>query len=85
MRVTVQDGVVTGVADSATGAVRPVVTFRQPVDSIFAALERAAAANPTLLTLEFDPTNGYPTRAQVGSLAADAGYAITISSLRPLP
>jgi hypothetical protein len=84
LRATVLDGAVIDVTDSATGEARPV-TFREPVDSIFATLEREAAFDPSLLRVEFDPTYGYPTRAKVGSLADDAGYTITISSLKPLP
>ncbi len=84
MKVTVQNGLVTAISNAATGAPIPV-SYRQPVDSIFANLERQAANDPSLLTAQFDPTYGFPTQASFGSLAADAGYSITLANLRPLP
>ena len=84
MRVTVQNGLVTAIANAVTGATMPV-SYRQPIDSIFANLSRQATDNPSLLTVQFDPTYGYPVQATFGSLAADAGYSITVSNLRALP
>jgi hypothetical protein len=84
MKVTVQNGLVTAIANASTGATVPV-SYRQPIDSIFANLERQAADNPSLLTVQFDPTYGYPVQAEFGSLAADAGYAVYLANLRPLP
>ena len=84
MSVTVHNGVVTAITNAATGAPQPL-SIRQPIDSIFANLERQAVENPTLLTAQFDPTYGYPVHAEFGSLAADAGYVLDLSKLRPLP
>jgi Family of unknown function (DUF6174) len=84
MSVTVRNGVVTAVTSVASGASQPL-NSRQPIDSIFANLERQASENPSMLSAEFNATYGYPVRAAFGSLAADAGYVIYISALRPLP
>ncbi len=84
MNVTVQNGVVTAITNAATGAPQPL-NIRQPIDTIFANLERQAAESPTLLTAQFDATYGYPVHAVFGSLAADAGYTVDLSKLRPLP
>ena len=84
MTVTVRNGAVTQVVNAATGVAQPV-SYRQPIDSIFANLMRQASDDPSLLTVQFDPTYGYPVHAEFGSLAADAGYVIRLSGLRPLP
>ena len=84
MTVTVQNGVVSAITNAATGAPQPL-NIRQPIDSIFANLERQAAERPALLSAQFDATYGYPVQAMFGSLAADAGYSVSLSKLRPLP
>ena len=84
MTVTVQNGVVSAITNAATGAPQPL-NIRQPIDSIFANLERQAAESPALLSAQFDATYGYPVQAMFGSLAADAGYSVSLSKLRPLP
>lgn len=83
MVVTVTNGQVTSVADSATGAAQPV-SIRQPVDSMFANLFRVTGGDPSQVDALFDATYGYPVRVSVGSLAADAGYVVYVSSLQPL-
>ncbi len=84
MRVTVQNGLVTAITSAATGASLPVF-YRQPIDSIFANLERQAAERPELLSAQFDATYGYPVHVEFGSLTADAGYSVDIRDLQPRP
>jgi Family of unknown function (DUF6174) len=84
MTVTVHNGVVTAITNTASGAPQPL-NIRQPVDSIFANLARQAAESPALLSAQFDAAYGYPVHAMFGSLAADAGYSVSLSELRPLP
>ena len=84
MRVVVLNGLVSSITAAATGVSVPV-TYRQPIDSIFVNLARQAAENPSMLTVQFDATLGYPVYAEFRSLAADAGYTVDISNLQPLP
>ncbi len=83
-RVTVQAGVVTEVVDVRTGIPVPL-TWRQPVDSLFALALREAIELPSRLEVTFDPRLGYPKRLSFGRQEVDAGAVIVIDSLRAIP
>ena len=53
------------------------------VDDLFRRIAEAQA-NQTEFRVAYDPRLGYPTRVEIGSLAADAGVIYIASNLRPL-
>jgi hypothetical protein len=85
VRVTVRDGRVAEVqaadpnARVAGGAQLQVLT----VDEVFDRIEEAEA-NGTFTKIEYHPSLGYPTSAEIGTLANDAGTVYMISELEPL-
>ncbi len=83
-RVTVREGRVISVVDARTGVLNPV-TWRQPIDSLFALVRREALANPELLDVSFDGRLGFPRRISYGDQPVDAGGIITIDDVRPNP
>jgi hypothetical protein len=83
-RVKVQAGSVTEVVDVRTGKAAPL-TWRQPVDSLFAIALREAIDLPSRLEVTFDRELGYPTRLSFGEQERDAGAVIVIDSLRAIP
>lgn len=86
VRVTVRDGRVADVQNAdpnarvAGGAQLQVLT----VDEVFDRIEEAEA-NGTPTKIEYHPQLGYPTSAEIGTLANDAGTVYMISDLSPLP
>jgi hypothetical protein len=83
-RVTVQAGIVSEVVDVRTGKAVPL-TWRQPVDSLFAIALREVIDLPSRLEATFDPQLGYPTKLSFGRQEVDAGATIVIDSLRAIP
>lgn len=86
VRVTVRDGRVAEVQPAADpnarvagGAQLQVLT----VDEVFDRIEEAEA-NGTFTKIEYHPSLGYPTSAEIGTLANDAGTVYQISELEPL-
>ncbi|HEX5871519.1 MAG TPA: DUF6174 domain-containing protein [Longimicrobium sp.] len=85
VQVTVRDGRVVEVANAdpnarvAGGATRQVLT----VDELFDRIEEAEA-NGTYTKVEYHPRLGYPTSAEIGTLANDAGTLYRITDLVPL-
>ncbi len=55
------------------------------IDGLFSTIAEAEEQGRQPLTVEYDPELGYPTRIEIGSLAADAGVIYTASDLQPLP
>jgi hypothetical protein len=86
VQVTVRDGRVVSVENSdpnarvAGNAQLQVLT----VDEVFDRIEEAEA-NGTYTKIEYHPRLGYPTNAEIGTLANDAGTVYMISDLAPLP
>ncbi len=54
------------------------------VSELFGLIEEAGMNGWEPLIVEYDAELGYPTRIEIGSLAADAGVIYTASGLRPL-
>lgn len=85
VRVTVRDGRVAGVERQASAervagdAPLEVLT----VDELFDRIEEAQA-NGTYTRVEYHPSLGYPTSAEIGTLANDAGTQYQISDLAPI-
>ena len=82
--VTVRNGQVTAIVDRRTGEQRPT-SYRQPIDSLFAFIERKLRERPELLEVTYAPLYGYPRLLKSGSLAADAGSTSEVDSLVILP
>jgi hypothetical protein len=84
VRVTVRDGRITEVQNADPNA-RVAATQLQvlTVDDVFDRIEEAEA-NGTHTSIQYHPTLGYPTSAEIGTLANDAGTVYLISDLAPL-
>lgn len=54
------------------------------VPELFARISEAQRDGVEPLMVRYDPELGYPTRIEIGSLAADAGVIYTASDLEPL-
>ena len=77
--VSVRRGRVVDVRDIETGVRRPL-SYRQPIDSLFALLRREAAS-PWRVDVEFDQRLGYPRRISYGRQEVDGGGIIAIDGL----
>ena len=77
--VSVRRGRVVDVRDIDTGVRRPL-SYRQPIDSLFALLRREAAS-PWSVEVEFDERLGYPRRISYGRQEVDGGGIIAIERL----
>ena len=84
LRVTVRQGRVTAVSDVRTGAARPV-SYRHPMDSIFAMVHREIVERPERLNVSYDPALGFPRTLTYGTPENDGGGTITIDSVRAIP
>jgi hypothetical protein len=86
VQVTVRDGRVTEVQTTAASSARVSGTAQLQVltvDELFDRIEEAQA-NGTYTKVEYHPRLGYPTSAEIGTLANDAGTQYLISNLTPL-
>lgn len=54
------------------------------IAGLFTIIEEAREQGREPLQVGYDPQSGYPTRIEIGSLAADAGVIYTASDLQPL-
>ena len=54
------------------------------MDELFRIIEAAQQQGREPLRVEYDAQLGYPTRIEIGSLAADAGVIYTAGNLQPL-
>ena len=61
VRVTVKDGVITGVTELASEVARDPETFRT-IDGLFDLVQDAYDRDAHEVQVEFDPSRGYPTR-----------------------
>ena len=61
VRVTVKDGVITGVTELASEVARDPETFRT-IDGLFDLVQDAYDRDAHEIQVEFDPGRGYPTR-----------------------
>jgi Family of unknown function (DUF6174) len=81
--VTVRSGVVTSITNKATGEAVPL-TYRFPMDSVFAFVRREQATRPQNLTVTFDAQLGFPRSIKYGTPENDAGGFITIDNVRAM-
>jgi hypothetical protein len=84
LRATVRQGRVTEVVDVQTGAARPL-TFRKPIDSLFAMVRTEISVRPERLRITFDKRLGYPSSLTYGTPENDGGGTITVSEVSRLP
>jgi hypothetical protein len=54
------------------------------ISDLFTLVSEAESNGVEPLVVRYDPELGYPTRIEIGSLAADAGVIYTASNLEPL-
>jgi hypothetical protein len=83
--VIVRDGRIAELRDPQTGqpAGENAIVDPMTVDELFdRILQAQASGEPT--DVEYHPTLGYPTVAEIGTLAADAGIRYHVTELAPL-
>jgi hypothetical protein len=84
VQVTVRDGQVASVGSADPNArVGQQLLVVLTVDEVFDRIEEAEE-NGTPTKVEYHPQLGYPTSAEIGTLANDAGTVYQISDLVPL-
>lgn len=83
--VEVRNGAITSVRTRTVGASPepPRVEYMMTVDQLFSAI-REASQNGTPVRATYHAQWGYPTEAEIGTLANDAGTLYRIKNLRPL-
>ena len=81
VRVTVKDGVITGVTELASEVARDPETFRT-IDGLFDLVQDAYARDAHEVQVEFDPSRGYPTRIWIDYvlMIADEEMGFTLLS-----
>ncbi|MCH2476238.1 MAG: DUF6174 domain-containing protein [Gemmatimonadetes bacterium] len=81
VRVTVQDGVITGVTELASEIARDPETFRT-INSLFDLVQDAYERDAHEIQVEFDPGRGYPTRIWIDyvEMMADEEMGFTLLS-----
>ena len=81
VRVTVKDGVITGVTELASEVARDPELFRT-IDGLFDLVQDAYARDAHEVQVEFDPSRGYPTRIWIDyvQMMADEEVGFTLLS-----
>ena len=81
VRVTVKDGVITGVTELASEVARDPETFRT-IDGLFDLVQDAYNRNAHEVQVEFDPSRGYPTQIWIDyvRMIADEDIGFTLLS-----
>ena len=81
VRVTVKDGVITGVTEIASEVARDPETFRT-IDGLFDLVQDAYDRDAHEVQVEFDPGRGYPTRIWIDYvlMMADEEMGFTLLS-----
>jgi len=81
VRVTVKDGVITGVTELASEVTRDPETFRT-IDGLFDLVQDAYDRDAHEVQVEFDPSRGYPTRIWIDYvlMIADEKMGFTLLS-----
>ena len=81
VRVTVKDGVITGVTELASEVARDPDTFRT-INGLFDLVQDAYNRNAHEVQVEFDPSRGYPTRIWIDYvlMIADEEMGFTLLS-----
>ena len=81
VRVTVKDGVITGVTELASEVARDPETFRT-IDGLFDLVQDAYDRDAHEVQVEFDPSRGYPTRIWIDyvQMIADEEMGFTLLS-----
>ena len=81
VRVTVKDGVITGVTEIASEVARDPETFRT-IDGLFDLVQDAYDRDAHEIQVEFDPGRGYPTRIWIDyvQMMADEEVGFTLLS-----
>jgi len=81
VRVTVKDGVITGVTELASEVARDPETFRT-IDGLFDLVQDAYDRDAHEVQVEFDPGRGYPTRIWIDyvQMMADEEVGFTLLS-----
>ena len=81
VRVTVKDGVITGVTELASEVARDPDTFRT-INGLFDLVQDAYNRNAHEVQVEFDPSRGYPTQIWIDyvRMIADEEIGFTLLS-----
>ena len=81
VRVTVKDGVITGVTELASEVARDPDTFRT-INGLFDLVQDAYNRNAHEVQVEFDPSRGYPTQIWIDyvRMIADEEMGFTLLS-----
>ena len=81
VRVTVKDGVITGVTELASEVARDPETFRT-IDGLFDLVQDAYDRDAHEVQVDFDPGRGYPTRIWIDyvEMMADEEMGFTLLS-----
>ena len=81
VRVTVKDGVITGVTELASEVARDPDTFRT-INGLFDLVQDAYDRNAHEVKVEFDPSRGYPTQIWIDyvRMIADEEMGFTLLS-----
>lgn len=85
VRVEVRDGQVVDVRDQESGQTVPQEIRAQvrTVDALFDRIIQAQAGGQAT-SVEYHPTMGYPTVAEIGTISNDAGTVYYVTELAPL-
>jgi Family of unknown function (DUF6174) len=83
--VEVRDGRVASVRDAESGGppAEDAGTYVLTVEQLFERIAEAQRGGEAT-SVSYDPVRGFPVRAEIGSLAADAGVVYEIGELAPL-
>ncbi|GAB1542502.1 hypothetical protein NUACC21_51760 [Scytonema sp. NUACC21] len=84
--IEVRNGITTSITSAATGQPVNPELFQKydTVPDLFDLIEDAITNRESDLSVEYNPTLGYPTQINIGNLAADAGIVTTIENLEKI-
>lgn len=84
--IEVRRGITTSITNAETGLPVDPEVFEEysTIRKLFNLIRDAIISGESELTVAYDPQLGYPTKINIGSLAADAGIFTTISNFEQL-